>query len=155
MIAPQATPACWSPPGDGWIKLNLAGIIALDFAGVYVWRKSVRKRWQIEPKLVEAFAAREAIYLACRSGWRKIILKGNCANTHIKLSSPQLDCSAIGVVTQDIKHLATYFECCVFSQIRRSSNKVAHFLPRNASNIMLGGSVFSPSLLVHLLFSIG
>ncbi|KAL0427950.1 UNVERIFIED_CONTAM: hypothetical protein Slati_2969800 [Sesamum latifolium] len=136
----------WSPPGDGVIKLNFdgamftasseigIGVVARDSTGACVWCMSVRKRWAPEPELVEALAAREAVFPAQRFGWRRIVLEGDCANLYFKLFSPQADCASTGVVTHDIKCLSSAFESCVFSLVRRTANKIAHCLDRKASN---------------------
>ncbi|KAL0389164.1 UNVERIFIED_CONTAM: hypothetical protein Scaly_0273500 [Sesamum calycinum] len=107
----------------------------------------------MEPETVEALAAREAVSLARRMGWRKIIVEGDCANLHLKLSSSQEDCSAIGTIVRDIKFLATDFEVCVFALVRRTGNRVVHSLARNATTIEWG-SYLSPSSLILLLSNI-
>ncbi|KAL0396709.1 UNVERIFIED_CONTAM: hypothetical protein Scaly_0119300 [Sesamum calycinum] len=128
------------------------GIIARDSAGACVGWKSVRKQGLFDPEMVEAMAAREAILLACRVGWRRIILEGDCANIYQKLSALSPDCSALGAIIRDIKCLALNFDLCSFSLVRRSGNKVAHCLARRASLFASEGSSISPALF-ELLFS--
>ncbi|KAL0424546.1 UNVERIFIED_CONTAM: hypothetical protein Sradi_0989400 [Sesamum radiatum] len=138
-------------PVEGRIKLNFdgavfagsqeirMGIVARDFSSHYVGWKSVRQQRREEPELLEAFAAREAILLAHRFKWRKIILEGDCSNVILKLSSPQLDWSAAGTVFRDIKTLFFYFDSCEFSLIGRFGNNIAHFLAKPGSVIISFG----------------
>ncbi|KAL0462529.1 UNVERIFIED_CONTAM: hypothetical protein Slati_0140500 [Sesamum latifolium] len=163
-IGHRLSSGSWSLPGDGVIKLNFdgamfkasleigIGVVAHDSSAACVWWKSVRKRWTPELELVEVVAAREAVLPARRFGWRRIVLEGDCANLHCKLSSPQADCASTGVVTHDIKCLSSAFESCIFSLVRRMANKIAHCLARKASNTGLEGPRFPP-LLAELWFS--
>ncbi|KAL0444149.1 UNVERIFIED_CONTAM: hypothetical protein Slati_2137600 [Sesamum latifolium] len=101
-LVPKTSPACWSPPGFGEVKLNFdraifasssevgLGVIARNSAGVSIWWKSVRKQGLFELEMLEAFTAREAILLARQFGWRRIILERDCANLYFKLSSSSL-----------------------------------------------------------------
>ncbi|KAL0285024.1 UNVERIFIED_CONTAM: hypothetical protein Sangu_2796900 [Sesamum angustifolium] len=159
-------PPRWTLPDTGWIKINYdgaifaaetevgMGVIARDANGTCVGWRTIREKRQMEPEPVEALAAHEAVSLARRMGWRKIILEGDCANLHLKLSSPQEDCSTIGTIVRDIKFYATDYEDCVFSLVRRTGNRVAHSLARNATAIETGDPIFPPSSLILLLSDI-
>ncbi|KAL0315338.1 UNVERIFIED_CONTAM: hypothetical protein Sradi_5412000 [Sesamum radiatum] len=158
MTASKSIPASWSPPKLGEVKLNFdgalfasssevgLGVIARDSAGACIWWKSVCKQGMYEPEMVEAFAAREAILLALRFGWRRIIIEGDSANLLLKLSAPSPDCSVLGPIVRDIKLLASGFDQCLFSLVRRSGNKIAHCLARRASVFASEGSCVSPEL---------
>ncbi|KAL0388585.1 UNVERIFIED_CONTAM: hypothetical protein Sradi_2740300 [Sesamum radiatum] len=164
ILTPTPSPILWSPPGEGVIKLNYdgamflssldigIGVIARGSDGACVWWKSFRKRWLPEPEMVEAVAAREAVFLARRFGWRKIAIEGDCANLHRKLISHQPDCSTIGAVIRDIKCLAADFDLCSFLLVRRIANKTAHCLARTSAGSGLEGSCFPP-MLANLLIS--
>ncbi|KAL0418871.1 UNVERIFIED_CONTAM: hypothetical protein Sradi_1300600 [Sesamum radiatum] len=152
------SPFRWSPPGDGVIKLNYdgamfsssleigIGVIARDSARACVWWKSIRKRWIPKPEMVEALAAREAVFLARRFGWRRIVLEGDCANLRRKLNSHQPDCSTTGALIRDIKCLASEVDICSFLLVRRAANKVAHCLARISTGSGLEGPCFPPSV---------
>ncbi|KAL0297796.1 UNVERIFIED_CONTAM: hypothetical protein Sradi_6831700 [Sesamum radiatum] len=141
-LAPPTSPVSWSLPGDGATKLNYdgamfsssleigIGVIARDSTGVCIWWKSIRKRWILEPEMVEALAAREAVLLARRFSWRRVVLEGDCANIHSKLISHQPDSSTTGTVIRDIKCLVFEFDLCSFLLVRRATNKVANCLAR-------------------------
>ncbi|KAL0282834.1 UNVERIFIED_CONTAM: putative mitochondrial protein [Sesamum angustifolium] len=162
-IVSKSIPTSWSPPELGEVKLNFdralfapssevgLGVIARDAAGACIWWKSVCKQGMYEPEMVEAFAAREAILLALRFGWRRIIIEGDSANLLLKLSEPSPDCSVLGPIVRDIKLLAFGFDQCLFSLVRRSGNKIAHCLARRASVFASEGSCVSPEL-AKLLF---
>ncbi|KAL0339043.1 UNVERIFIED_CONTAM: hypothetical protein Sangu_1426400 [Sesamum angustifolium] len=128
------------------------GVVARDSAGACVWWKSIRKKWLPEPEMVEALAAREAVFLAWRFGWRRIVVEGDCANLHIKLISHQPDCSTIGAVIRDIKCLASEVDLCSFLLVRRAANMVDHCLARTSTGSGLEGPCF-PTMLAGHLFS--
>ncbi|KAL0375755.1 UNVERIFIED_CONTAM: hypothetical protein Scaly_0693100 [Sesamum calycinum] len=105
------------------------GVVARDSAGPCLWWKFVRKKGSLEPELVEAFEARDAVLLARSLGWRRIILEGDCANLYTRLSSSQLDCSALGL-----------------------AKKIAHCLARNVGSSVIEGPCF-PSVLSAMLLT--
>ncbi|KAL0360571.1 UNVERIFIED_CONTAM: hypothetical protein Sradi_3741600 [Sesamum radiatum] len=166
-VKAPTTPTHWSPPSLGEVKLNFdgavfpsldvvgLGVVARDSTGECVWWKTVCKQGLVEPEMVEAFAAREAILLALRLGWPRVILEGDCANLHLKLVSRLPDCSALGPIIRDIKYLVSSFVACSFSLIRRSGNKVAHCLARRASISGSEGSCIPPDLSELLLSDCG
>ncbi|KAG8375068.1 hypothetical protein BUALT_Bualt10G0061800 [Buddleja alternifolia] len=99
----------------------------------------------------EALAAREAVEMAIRRGWRNIIHKGDCASILAKISSPYANSYFISVIASDIKSCTSF--CYSFSvfHVRRSGNRVAHSLARLAT-VSLEGSI-DPSLSVVSLLS--
>ncbi|KAL0299120.1 UNVERIFIED_CONTAM: hypothetical protein Sradi_6571800 [Sesamum radiatum] len=129
---------------------SLASLLETSFGECIGW-KAVHKQGLHKPEIVEAFAAREAILLACRFGWKEIILEGDCATLHFKLSLSQSDCSDSGSIIRDIKSLASIFDNCSFSLIRRTGNKAAHCLARQASSLASEGDCLPPLLSVFLL----
>ncbi|KAL0373090.1 UNVERIFIED_CONTAM: hypothetical protein Scaly_0990600 [Sesamum calycinum] len=157
------SPSRWSPPERSVVKLNFdgatfasssefgLGVIARNSFGECIGWKAVRKQGLHKPEMVEAFAAREAILLACRFGWKEIFLEGDCATLHFKLSSSQSDCSDSGTIIRDIKSLASVFDSCSFSLIRRTGNKAAHCLARQAASLASEGDCLPPLLSAYLL----
>ncbi|KAL0453407.1 UNVERIFIED_CONTAM: hypothetical protein Slati_1318800 [Sesamum latifolium] len=131
-IARRTAPSSWTPPDTGWIKLNCDGAI---FAA--------------ESEIGLGVVARDE--RGSCVGW-KALLEGDCSNLHVKLTSCQEDYSAIEMILRDIKALATGFEGCVFSLVRRTGNKVAHSLARNASSVESGDPILPPQSLT-LMFS--
>ncbi|KAL0309667.1 UNVERIFIED_CONTAM: hypothetical protein Sradi_5909000 [Sesamum radiatum] len=104
-----------------------------------------------EPELVEAIAAREAISFARTFHWQKIVLEEDCANIILKLSSPNPDCSSVGIVLRDVKSLSANFDCCDFSLIRRTGNRVVHSLARLAYGLDFGEAVLPQHCLTLLI----
>ncbi|KAL0417527.1 UNVERIFIED_CONTAM: putative mitochondrial protein [Sesamum radiatum] len=157
------SPSRWSPPERSVVMLNFdgatfasssefgLGVIARNSFGECIGWKAVRKKGLHKPEMVEAFAAREAILLARRFSWKEIILEGDCATLYFKLSSSQPDCSDSGTITRDIKFLASGFDSCSFSLIRRTGNKAAHCLARQASSLASEGDYLPPLLSAYLL----
>ncbi|KAK4381551.1 putative mitochondrial protein [Sesamum angolense] len=157
------SPPRWSPPDRSVIKLNFdgatfasssefgLGVITRNSLGECIGWKVVRKKGLHKPEMVEAFAAREAILIACGFGWKEIILEGDCATLYFKLSSSQPDCSDSSAIIRDIKFLASGFDSCSFSLIRRTGNKAAHWLARQASSLASEGDCLPPLLSAYLL----
>ncbi|KAL0410641.1 UNVERIFIED_CONTAM: hypothetical protein Slati_3653800 [Sesamum latifolium] len=154
----------WSPPASDWINVNFdgaiftstaeigIGVIARDSRGHCVGWKSVRQRRVADAELVEAFAAREAISFAHPFQWPRIILEGDCSNIIVKLSAPGLDSSSVGPILRDVKFIAADFNRCYFSHIRRTGNRVAHYLGRHAS-CSVSGDIVLPQPCLTLLSS--
>ncbi|KAG8383645.1 hypothetical protein BUALT_Bualt04G0035500 [Buddleja alternifolia] len=100
----------------------------------------------------ESLAAREAMELASRFGWRNIILEGDCAQVISKLRSPDTDSSFIASLISNVKFLCSRFACVSFCQVKRSGNHVAHTLARSAV-CSFEGSVDPPMSVLSFLVS--
>ncbi|KAL0337722.1 UNVERIFIED_CONTAM: putative mitochondrial protein [Sesamum calycinum] len=78
-------------------------------------------------EVVEAYAAREAVRLACQQRWSKVVIEGDCLSLLNKISNTCLD-SMVSPLVLDIRSLAAQVESVTFSFVRRLGNSVADFL---------------------------
>ncbi|XP_020552752.1 uncharacterized protein LOC105171849 [Sesamum indicum] len=95
----------WHHPPINSIKINFdgglldggrgvgLGVIARDAAGLCLAWLSLRLNRGGSMELAEDLAAREAIRLARRYWWLRVILEGDCSTLLHMLSSPELDFS--------------------------------------------------------------
>ncbi|KAL0443155.1 UNVERIFIED_CONTAM: hypothetical protein Slati_2038200 [Sesamum latifolium] len=128
------------PPPIGSIKINFdgatfrqgqevgAGVIGRDGNGAVLAWLSRRYDRVGNAEIAKALAAREAIRLALRRGWRSIIIEGDCASLIRKLQVSDPDFSQIGTVVMDIRMLASSFCSCSFQFVKRACNAAAHYL---------------------------
>ncbi|KAL0374065.1 UNVERIFIED_CONTAM: hypothetical protein Sradi_3322200 [Sesamum radiatum] len=126
---PQSTPGMsfsWKSPSLDFIKVNFdgavfertgemgVGAVARDSDGHCLAWLAHRVSCSEFGELAEAWAAREAIQLALRKGWRLVVLEGNCAGLIQKLDIRLEDLSVIGPSVADIRLLARQFLSCRF-----------------------------------------
>ncbi|KAL0352088.1 UNVERIFIED_CONTAM: LINE-1 retrotransposable element O protein [Sesamum calycinum] len=97
-------------------------------------------------ELAEAFAAREAIRLARRHQWRRVILEGDCSTLLHKLSNALPDFSVASTVIEDVRSVSSLVESLSFSLVLRSANSAADFLAKSALNQVGDSSCFPPGL---------
>ncbi|KAL0316154.1 UNVERIFIED_CONTAM: hypothetical protein Sradi_5493600 [Sesamum radiatum] len=143
-------PGSWVGPPSGSIKLNFdgalldggsamgIGVVARDLNGVclaWLSRKVLRTG---NGEIAEALAAREAIQLAARRGWKSIIIEGDCAVLISKLRAVDHDLSYIGTVIFDILRFVNLFTSCQFACVKRAFNSVAHCLAKSAVGMLEG-----------------
>ncbi|KAL0364163.1 UNVERIFIED_CONTAM: hypothetical protein Sangu_0513900 [Sesamum angustifolium] len=125
------------------VKLNFDGalmdqggamgldIIARDHMGACIDWIFVRLSSHSHAELAEALMPREAILLAHRRGWSKIILERDYATLIHKLVSAACDLSEVGLLMSDILTITLMFDSCHFSFPRRECNSVAHLLAKS------------------------
>ncbi|KAL0439335.1 UNVERIFIED_CONTAM: hypothetical protein Slati_2416500 [Sesamum latifolium] len=97
---------------DGALFVNKGesgiGIVARDSAGsCLAWLSHCLPKC-LSLELVKAMAAREALSMAQRLHWRRIILEGDCLPLIQKLQSWREDHSATGPITSDIFQLLLF-----------------------------------------------
>ncbi|KAL0298063.1 UNVERIFIED_CONTAM: hypothetical protein Sangu_3163900 [Sesamum angustifolium] len=148
----------WLRPLSDCIKINFdggaldgaraSGIrgIAHNARGVCVAWLSLHLTRGGSAEIAEAFAAREAIRLALQHRWPRVILEADSSNLLHKLSSNQLDLSAISILIADVLFLSSFFTSIFFfffSEMFRQLNSTADFLAGWASN-QAGDASFLP-----------
>ncbi|KAL0357534.1 UNVERIFIED_CONTAM: putative mitochondrial protein [Sesamum calycinum] len=151
--------AAWIAPSTDCIKINFdgvvfvaegaigVGIVARDSQGRCIAWLSHRVIRAGSGEMAEAWAAREAIQLAVRKGWRKVVIEGDCAPLIKKLADIIRDSSSLDPVVADILKYADNFHLCLFSWVKPSGNAVAHHLAQSAVSREEGISVVSPTIL--------
>jgi hypothetical protein len=79
---------------------------------------------------------RRAISLAGDEGFGRLQVVSDCLSVIQRINSTTTDRSIVGVVIQDIKHLADSFEEVSFTHVRRHCNESAHILARSAERFI-------------------
>ncbi|KAL0007322.1 hypothetical protein SO802_008824 [Lithocarpus litseifolius] len=87
-------------------------------------------------------SSEEAKLLACRRsmefavdvGFTKLIIEGDNVNVMQAISSSRINCSLLGYVVDEIRHLVHCLEWARISFTRRGGNKVAHALAQQVRN---------------------
>ncbi|KAK4384212.1 hypothetical protein Sango_2737300 [Sesamum angolense] len=96
--------------------------------------------------MAEALAAREAIRLALRYRWPRVILEGDNNTLMNKLSSNQTDLSVTSPIIADVLHFSSFFTSVSFSFVGRVGNSAADFLAGSALNQEGDASLLPPGL---------
>jgi ribonuclease HI len=121
----------WSPAPEGVAVLNVdaalfsststmgVGVVIRDHIGVFLSAFSQVRHEVTSPEIAEALAIRSAVTLAREEGLDSFILLSDCLSVIQRIRSSSRDRSLVGVVVEDIKHLATSFSSVVFRHISR------------------------------------
>ncbi|KAK4382264.1 hypothetical protein Sango_2889000 [Sesamum angolense] len=148
----------WNPPPMNSIKINFyggllnrggavgLGIIARDTVGLCLAWSSLRLNRGGSVELAEALATREAIRLAHRFRWPRVILEGDCSTLVHKLYSVDLDFSTIGPIVSDIRFFSSFLDSISFFFVKRNDNLAADFLAGYALNQEGDASYLPPRL---------
>ncbi|KAL0461831.1 UNVERIFIED_CONTAM: hypothetical protein Slati_0070700 [Sesamum latifolium] len=159
MVPSVTAPSSWQAPPVGVVKINFdgatfvkgkklgVGVVARNSLGQCVAWVSRRLGMAGTSVLAEALAAREAVLLAVRRGWRHVIVEGDCSTLVQKLQSRERDLSAEGPIVTDVLNLAVNFLSCEFNFVKRSNNRVAHFFT-HFSGVPAEGDVDIPPAVV-------
>ncbi|KAL0365727.1 UNVERIFIED_CONTAM: hypothetical protein Sangu_0670300 [Sesamum angustifolium] len=157
-VCPSST-AAWIAPSADCVKINFdgavfvtegaigVGIVARDSQGQCMAWLSHRVFCAGNGELAEAWAAQEAIQLAVRKGWRKVVIEGDCASLIKKLADSIRDSSLLDPLVADILRYADNFHLCLFSWVKRSGNAVAHHLAQSVVGHVEGISIVFPTML--------
>ncbi|KAL0429893.1 UNVERIFIED_CONTAM: putative mitochondrial protein [Sesamum radiatum] len=163
LILTTSVSSSWRPPEQGFVKINYdvalffdtgdfgIGIIARDHNGNCLAWLSQRLHRIISPEIGEAWVARAAVELGCRSNWDKIVIEGDCANLVKQLVTHEGHDSSTEVIIRDIFALCPRFRSSSFSLVRRQGNCVAHSIARSAINFAEGHAALPPHYNEHLL----
>ncbi|KAL0412616.1 UNVERIFIED_CONTAM: hypothetical protein Sradi_1463300 [Sesamum radiatum] len=164
IVPSVTTPSSWQPPPEGVVKINFdgatfekgkklgVGVVARNSLGQCVAWVSRRLGIAGSGVLAEALAAREAVFLAVRRGWRQVIVEGDCSSLVQKLQSRVRDLSAEGPIVTDVLTLAVVFHSYEFNFVKRSNNRVAHFFA-HFSGVSAEGDVDIPPAAVPIVNS--
>jgi ribonuclease HI len=138
----------WSPPPTGSVYINTdaaifsssrqmgVGVVIRNHHGECLAACSELISEVTAPELAEALAVRRAISLAGDEGFGRLQVVSDCLSVIQRINSTMTDRSIVGVVVQDIKHLADSFEEVSFTHVRRHCNESAHILARSAERFI-------------------
>ena len=145
MSPSTATPAsCWRPPNQGCFKINFDGTLFSKEnqarIGVVVHNKEGLVLASLSQQIplpatvleVETLATRRALEFAIEIGVHRVILEGDSIILFNALQSTNHSLAHFGHLAEDVKYLASCFQKCMFSHVRKHCNKVAHSLARRA-----------------------
>ncbi|XP_075654856.1 uncharacterized protein LOC142625029 [Castanea sativa] len=136
----------WQPPPSSVYKLNFDAAIFSDLDRTGVGAIIRDEHGQVMaamtasgPKVsssmeAELLACRRAMEFAVDAGFNKLIIEGDNVNVMQAISSTRIDCSLLGYVVDDIRHLVYCLEWARISTTRRDGNKVVHALAQHARN---------------------
>ncbi|XP_023877906.1 uncharacterized protein LOC111990361 [Quercus suber] len=133
----------WKPPPGQLYKLNFdaatfdsgSGVDAVirNAAGEVMAALSSRGEVVSDSEEAEVLACRKALEFAIDAGFSKLIVEGDNSVVMSSVVSNTPIWSRLGVVYDDIRHLAAGLHFVSFTCIRRSANSVAHSLARYAN----------------------
>ncbi|CAO2816134.1 unnamed protein product [Amaranthus hypochondriacus] len=130
----------WSPPDEGWIKINVdahvatgvrgVGMVARDSAGnlLLAGVRRVHAHWS--PVIAEMAAAVYGVEVAIRMGYRFVHLEGDNATVIEYINKGAASCSPLFLLLDRVLQLSQSFLGFKCSSIRRSGNTVAHMVAR-------------------------
>ena len=136
----------WIPPIPDQFKINFDGAVFsdLDAAGLGVVIRDSRGRVigalaeripiPTSPAIVEALACWRAMVFAKELSLLDAIFEGDAELIIKALQAKEVNHPEYGHVIQDSLVLASYFQVCYFSHVKRVSNSVAHFLARRSKS---------------------
>ena len=78
---------------------------------------------------------RRAVVFAVELGITSVVLEGDSDIVYKDLSSTKPSLALHGHIIHDVKQLASYFTCILFTYIHRQGNSVAHALARRAISL--------------------
>ena len=133
----------WKPPTGQLYKLNFdaaifanssgIGAVIQNDAGEVMAALSAKGVAVNDNEEAEAMAYRKAMEFAIDAGFSELVVEGDNSVVMSSVSSIYQDWSHLGVIYDDIRHLAAGLRFVSFNCIRRSANSVAHSLARYAN----------------------
>ena len=136
----------WKPPPATAYKLNFDAAIFADLDRIGVGAIIRNEQGQVMAAMIAAgpkanssdevklLARRRSMEFAVDAGFTKLIIEGDNVNVMQVISLSHINCSLLGYVVDDIRHLIHCLEWVSISFTRRGGNKVAHALAQHARN---------------------
>jgi len=140
--------ATWSPPPDGFIKINWdaainktkgwigQGLIAIDYFGNFLGTRSLTKILQVDAKTAESLAALEAVHFAKEAGFLDAIFEGDAAHVIAEINSDPPYLLRSGHILESIHVEQQSLRTCSFKFVFRESNCASHCLAKEATSFM-------------------
>lgn len=146
LVASSASPGFlqnWKPPPGQLYKLNFdaanfdtgsgVGAVIRNAAGEVMAALSSRGEVVSDSEEAEVLACRKALEFAIDAGFSELMVEGDNSVVMSSVASNTPIWSCLGVIYDDIRHLAAGLHFVSFTCIRRSANSVAHSLARYAN----------------------
>ncbi|XP_062103848.1 uncharacterized protein LOC133814961 [Humulus lupulus] len=156
----------WTCPQTDVIKVNVdaaifssegkfgIGCVARDGAGHLIEAFSSLKAGRVKPLEAEALGLKEALSWIKRKEWRPVVLETDCLNVVHAVRSEVDMVSTFGLIIRDCKSLLNDLCNVDLFFVKRSANKVAHYIARASCSFACCihiGDVVPPPLLSLLL----
>ncbi|KAM6582866.1 hypothetical protein CsatB_009868 [Cannabis sativa] len=134
----------WTKPSHTQLKVNVDGatfaqqnhfgygFIARDHDGILIEAFQSCKPGAIDAELAEAIGVKEALSWIKRKGWQNVIVETDCINVVHALRSKVHMISPYGSIINESKLLLSVLNNVSVIFVKRSANKVAHFLTRDS-----------------------
>ena len=145
---------CWRPPDKSLFKVYFDGALFCQEKragiGMVIRNKAGSDIAFLSQQIclpstvleVETLAARRAFEFAIEIGVNKVILEGDCEILIKVLQCNSYSLAQFGHLAEDVKYLASKFQCYNLSHVRRHCNVVAYTLARKV--------ILNPYLLVWM-----
>ncbi|CAI9756749.1 unnamed protein product [Fraxinus pennsylvanica] len=134
----------WTPPDLNFLKLNVDGatfqelekarigaVLRDSFGKVIMAMSKIEIRVE-ESEAIELLAIFRGLQLCVNMGIQNLLVESDSKLVVEALQIERMLNSSLGVLYQEVKHLATQFVNCKYSHIYRECNMVAHKLARHA-----------------------
>ncbi|XVF59431.1 hypothetical protein PTKIN_Ptkin07bG0275300 [Pterospermum kingtungense] len=134
--------AKWEPPAPNMFKVNFdglfhsptkaggIGVVIRNGARELMGTKVAKIQNVIDPFVIKATAAIQAMEFARDLGFQRILLEGDALSIVSKLKSSSLDLFVIGFLIKEGREIAKLFQLCKIQHTPRSGNTVAHTLAK-------------------------
>uniref|UniRef100_A0A803NYG4 Reverse transcriptase domain-containing protein n=1 Tax=Cannabis sativa TaxID=3483 RepID=A0A803NYG4_CANSA len=134
----------WTKPESHTIKINVDaalfegegsygyGIVARNSSGLLLDALAVCNRGSFLPEVVEAIGVKEALSWIKTKGWGKVEIETDSMLTVQAIRTSHTMSSVFGVVVNDCKHLLSSSPHVSVNFIKRSANRVAHYVARHS-----------------------
>ncbi|XP_020155367.1 uncharacterized protein [Aegilops tauschii subsp. strangulata] len=134
--------AAWEPPEAGWLKDNVdgamsrakqgrgGGVVFRDEDGAFRGADAVFLPEITSAEVAELQACRRAVELALQRGVPKLHLETDCLNVARMLNEQDRNLSAVGILVEEIKLMATNLGEFKATWVRREANKANHEIAR-------------------------
>ena len=134
----------WQPPSVDLMKTNFdravfssgnaagIGVVIINNLGQVITSCSQRLSQAYSSTDVEALAAVKAVSFAVEIGITKAVLEGDSLTIMNALSSDHHSLAPFGLIINDVKFSANFFDQLHYSHVKRECNTLAHCLARHA-----------------------
>lgn len=133
----------WSKPLDGWFKINVdaaidkhnkkmgLGCIIRNSNGNFIAAQGIPWKGVYSSKEAEAISVREALSWLKYRRMDNVQLEMDALQVYQNINSSSLS-THFDLLMNDIRELAKYFSNICFMFVKRSANKAAHIIAREA-----------------------
>lgn len=134
----------WTRPAEGIYKVNFdatlfegsgcagIGVAIRDSSRAIIAALSQKIPLPYSVELAEALVAHRAVVFAQEMSIFKVLIEGDCLRVISALKVPAGCHTLYGNIVEDTHRLASQFQICSFSHVRRRGNMLAHALARRA-----------------------